>query len=65
MGAGIYGDGKRLILIGTETFIFTDKETVNVIYAAQVSHGTTGGIFGGSSFDGVGGRIPSIIKRKK
>lgn len=45
--------------------IFTDKETGKVVYTAQVSHETTGGIFGGSSFDGVGDQVASIIKRKR
>lgn len=45
--------------------IFTDKETGKVIYTAQVSHETTGGIFGGSSFNGVGNQVASIVKRKK
>lgn len=45
--------------------IFTDKETGKVVYTAQVSHETTGGIFGGESFQGVGEQVADIIKRKK
>ncbi len=57
-----FGTGKSAL---DGDLIFTDKETGKVVYTAQVSHETTGGLFGGSSFDGVGGQVASIIKRKK
>ena len=57
-----FGTGKSAL---DGDLIFTDKETGKVVYTAQVSHERTGGIFGGSSFDGVGEQVASIIKRKK
>lgn len=57
-----FGTGKSAL---DGDLIFTDKETGKVVYTAQVSHETTGGFFGGESFDGVGAQVASIIKRKK
>jgi len=57
-----FGTGKSAL---DGDIIFTDKETGKVVYTAQVSHEVSGGIFGGSSFDGVGDQVASIIKRKK
>jgi hypothetical protein len=57
-----FGTGKSAL---DGDLIFTDKETGKVVYTAQVSHETTGGIFGGSSFNGVGDQVADIIKRKK
>jgi hypothetical protein len=57
-----FGTGKSAL---DGDLIFTDKETGKVVYTAQVSHETTGGFFGGESFEGVGAQVASIIKRKK
>jgi hypothetical protein len=57
-----FGAGKSAL---DGDLVFTNKATGKVIYTNQVSHETTGGIFGGSSFDGVGDQVADIVKRKK
>jgi hypothetical protein len=57
-----FGAGKSAL---DADLVFTDKETGKRIYTNQVSHETTGGFFGGASFEGVGDQVADIVKRKK